>query len=184
MSTDYPPTLFLARRPEVAAAVYVVMVFALIFSTWSALSGIYDRRSEVAATTETLHQLEGRNRSAQNNSATAVGQIPSGSPFLEGQTVTQAGAALLQRVANAVSQVSGSVLSTQVDLLGPQSKDGYVSVLANCEVQQPALQRLLYDIEAGMPFLFIDQLSVEVPNTDGGPLRVTLAVSGQWQILK
>ena len=34
---------------------------------------------------------------------------------------------------------------------------------ANCEVDQPSLQQLLYNIESGMPFLFIDQLVVQAP---------------------
>jgi general secretion pathway protein M len=44
---------------------------------------------------------------------------------------------------------------------------------------------LLYDLEAGMPFLFVDQLVVQSPATASGSangkLRILLAVSGQWQ---
>ena len=38
-----------------------------------------------------------------------------------------------------------------------------MSLIASCEVDQPALQQLLYDIEAGMPFLFVDQLEAQAP---------------------
>jgi general secretion pathway protein M len=52
-------------------------------------------------------------------------------------------------------------------------------------MEQPALQKLLYDLEAGMPFLFVDQLVVQAPvtlTTSGdGRLHVLIAVSGQWQ---
>ena len=68
---------------------------------------------------------------------------------------------------------------------GVQSKDGYVSVLASCEIDQAALQRLLYDIEAGMPYLFIEQLVAQAPlasaKQEGGRMRVLLGVSGRWQ---
>ena len=106
--------------------------------------------------------------------------IPAGSPFLEGQTVTIAGAALLQRVAGAVTKVGGNVLSSQVELQGMQAKDGYVNLIASCEVEQATLQQLLYDIEPGMPFLFIDQLVAQVPTsgTKGGRMRVLISVSG------
>jgi general secretion pathway protein M len=44
---------------------------------------------------------------------------------------------------------------------------------------------MLYEIEAGMPFLFIDQLVVQTPNVSSdsgtGRLRILLAVSGQWR---
>jgi general secretion pathway protein M len=79
-------------------------------------------------------------------------------------------------------------LYTQVDLEGPQSKDGFVSVTVNCEVAQPALQQLLYDVEAGMPFLFVDQLVAQGPAVPGttpeGKLRILISVSGQWQASK
>jgi general secretion pathway protein M len=44
---------------------------------------------------------------------------------------------------------------------------------------------LLYDLEAGMPFLFIDQLVVQAPSnfdtSAEGKLRVLLTVSRQWK---
>ncbi len=99
--------------------------------------------------------------------------------------MTVAGASLLQRVAGAVAKVGGSVLSSQVELQGTQAKAGFVGVIASCELDQPALQKLLYDLEAGMPFLFIDQLVVQAPVASSsdpeGRMRILLAVSGQWQ---
>jgi general secretion pathway protein M len=38
-----------------------------------------------------------------------------------------------------------------------------VGLVVSCEIEQPELQKLLYDIEVGMPFLFVDQLDVQVP---------------------
>ena len=103
--------------------------------------------------------------------------------FLEGATVTVAGAALLQRVAGAVTKFGGNVLSSQLDVQGTHAKAGFVSMIASCELDQPALQPLIYDLEAGMPFLFIDQLAVQASTTPSseGKLRILLAVSGQWQ---
>jgi general secretion pathway protein M len=99
--------------------------------------------------------------------------------------VTIGGANLLQRVAGSVARFGGNILYTQVDLQGTQSKDGFVSVTVSCEVEQPALQQLLYDLEAGMPFLFVDQLVAQGPAVPGttpeGKLRVLISVSGQWQ---
>jgi general secretion pathway protein M len=57
--------------------------------------------------------------------------------------------------------------------------------VASLEIAQPELQKLLYDIEAGMPYLFVDQLTVSAPDTvtrgEGGRLRVVMGVTGQWQ---
>ena len=66
-------------------------------------------------------------------------------------------------VADAIAHVKGNVLSSQVDLQGSHSKNGFIDVIVSCEVEQQALQRLLYDLEAGMPFLFIDQFVAQAP---------------------
>jgi general secretion pathway protein M len=57
-------------------------------------------------------------------------------------------------------------------------------MVANCELDQSALQPMLYDLEAGMPFLFVDQLDIQVANVGEGKLRFLLGVSGQWQGVK
>jgi general secretion pathway protein M len=174
----------LARYPGVATLAYGLAVVALLLIAWSAFSDLYGRYLDYAAATELLDQIEGRRPAAPGVNARADA-TPTGSPFLEGPTVTVAGAALQQRITGAVTKVGGNVLSSQVDLEGSKAKQGYVSLVASCEVEQPALQQLLYDLEAGMPFLFVDQLVVQAPQTgtgeDGGRMRVLLGVSGQWQ---
>jgi general secretion pathway protein M len=175
---------YIYRSPIVATSLYFGVLFALLFATWSALSDLYDRDAALAAATAFTDQLEARrpNDTARRSDSDAA---RAGSPLLEGPTVTVAGAGLLQRVAAAVTQVGGTELSSQVDLQGTQSKEGYVSVIVNCELEQSALQNLLYDLESGMPYLFVDQLVVQAlssPNSaPSGRLRVLLAVSGQWQ---
>ena len=55
-------------------------------------------------------------------------------------------------------------------------------MVVSCEIEQSALQQLLYDLEAGMPFLFIDQLMVQAPvvGVQESRTRVLLSVSGLW----
>jgi general secretion pathway protein M len=173
-----------ATSPWLAAVAYAGIVFALLFLVITSIADILGRREEVASSTAMLEQLEGR-RPAAARGQPVDPSMPSGSAFLEGATVTIAGAALIQRVAGSVTKFGGNVLSSQVELKGTQSKAGYLSILASCEIDQVGLQQLLYDLEAGMPFLFIDQLVVQAPSTlsssGSGKLRILLAVSGQWQ---
>ena len=171
--------------PILATVAYAGLVFALLFLVVTSIVDILGQRAAVASSAAMLEQLEGR-RAAASGGRPAEVLMPSGSAFLEGATVTIAGAALLQRVAGAVTKLGGNVLSSQLDLQGTQSKAGFVSMVASCEIDQPALQPLIYDLEAGMPFLFIDQLAVQAPTTSSGEgkLRILLAVSGQWQGVK
>ncbi|MEJ0078893.1 MAG: type II secretion system protein GspM [Alphaproteobacteria bacterium] len=168
-------------NPLLAVLGYGAIVLVLVAMAWSGVAEILDRRQAIAASSDLLAQLEGRKPSARTGGAES--QVPTGSPFLEGQTLTVAGAALLQRVADAVAKVGGNVLSSQVDVQGVQAKDGYVSVLASCELDYAALQKLLYDLEAGMPFLFIEQVVAQTPQTgpvEGGRMRLLLSVAGRW----
>ncbi len=176
---------YLARFPIAAAILYAGLVFVFIITAWSTASDLFERRAEVSAAADILSQLEQRNRARSRPTVNPEIPAATGSPFLEGPSVTVAGATLLQRVASAVTRVGGNIVSSQVDLQNNQAKAGFVSVIANCEVDQPALQQLLYDIEAGFPFLFVDQLVVQAPTTStstpGGKVRLLLGVSGQWQ---
>ena len=167
--------------PLLSVTGYIVVVIVFIAMAWSGLSDILERRQAIAASADLLAQLEGRKPAARTG--TSETQVPTGSPFLEGQTLTVAGAALLQRVADAVAKVGGNVLSSQVDVQGLQAKDGYVSVLASCELDYTALQKLLYDLEAGMPFLFIEQVVAQTPQSgsvETGRMRLLLSVAGRW----
>ena len=154
------------NQPLAAAACFAAVIALLLFAIVSSLSDVLSQRAEVNASTVMLEQFEGRHATASHNEPGSVG-APTGSPFLECATVTVAGAALLQRVTAAVTKIVGSVLSSQVDLQGTEAKAGFLSVIASCEIDQPGLQQLLYDVEAGMPFLFIDQLVVQAPSSFG-----------------
>jgi general secretion pathway protein M len=180
MSIDHP-----SRRkwlPAVATFGYGVLVATLLYLVGGAIADLLERRAAVATSADILEQLQGRRA---RNAADAAGGLPAGSPFLEGPTVTVAGATLLQRVATAVTRLGGNILSSHVELEGPQSRAGFVAVTASCEIEQPALQQLLYDLEAGMPYLFVDQLVAQAPvasvGSQQGRMRVMLTVHGQWQ---
>jgi general secretion pathway protein M len=174
----------IATSPMVSVAIYLGLVVALLFIIVTSIADVLDQRSQVASAAAMLEQFEGRRPAAVRGSSDNV-TVPSGSAYLEGATVTIAGATLLQRVAGAVVKYGGNVLSTQLDLQGAPSHTGFLSMIASCEIEQPQLQQLLYDIEAGMPFLFVDQLQVQTPLTasgsGGGKLRILLVVSGQWR---
>ena len=160
--------------PPIAALLYAAVVIVLLWMMGSTIAAVLAQREQYDGATTLLAQIEARKSPSVRGGANDA-SVPSGSPFLEGATVTVAGAGLVQRVAGAVTKVGGSVLSTQVDLQGS----------ASCEVDQPGLQQLVYDLEAGTPLLFVDQLVVQAPpavvSTGEGRLRVLLTVSGQWQ---
>ncbi len=183
-TADHSSDRYLARYPYAAVAVYVVLAAGLVFAIWIAIANILETRAALNSSIDILSQLERRGQAGDAANAPA-GAVPAGSPFLGGDTITVAGAVLLQRVAGAITRYGGVVQSSQVDLQGAQSKDGFVTLLVNCEMEQPNLQKVLYDLEAGMPFLFVDQLVVQGPRESavagGARMQILVAVSGQWK---
>lgn len=169
--------------PLLAPAIYLGALVVLLFTLTASLSDLLDQHGDVAASRAMLEQLEGRRPAVSG--APGDTTIPSGSAYLEGATVTVGGATLLQRVAGSVMKFGGNVLSTQLDVSNSPAKAGFISMLASFEIEQPQLQQVLYDLEAGMPFLFIDQLVVQTPVSSSeegaAKLRVLLGVSGQWR---
>jgi general secretion pathway protein M len=172
-------------RQAVAATSYSIIVAGLLASAaWLAL-GLYDDSSEVASLRERLRQLDQRAATGQRMLGPAM-EAEAGSPLLEGATITLAGAALQQRMERAVARAGAELLSSQVELESPTGGPGFLSLSADIEMPKPALQALLYDIEAGMPYLFVDSLAVQssaaAPENDRkGRLHVALAVSGKWE---
>ncbi len=195
MLQAHPIRQLLTRERLIPAAGFAAVISGLVIIAWLSLVSLASDYAEYSSAAELLERLEGRRPPA---ALTGHGTGLPGSPFLEGQTVNVAGAELQQRVAAAVKEVGGSVLSLQIDSQVSETRPGYVSLSANCEVEESALQPLLYDLESGMPFLFIDQLVVQVPQTgvginsqigvgsDAGSarMRVQIDISGQWQVRK
>ncbi|MGO9672599.1 MAG: type II secretion system protein GspM [Methylocella sp.] len=165
---------------------YIAIVIGLSTAIITSLAGLNDDYADFSAAAARLAALDGHGRAGDRSDG---GPDMQGSPFLDGPTVTIAGADLQRRVAGAVAAVGGNVLSSQIDLQGSQASEGYVILSASCEITQDALQPLLYDLEAGMPFLFVEQLVVQAPQaagaeSEGKRMRVQIDVAGQWLVAK
>jgi general secretion pathway protein M len=181
MNMNHRPAIT-SLRAAIAVGIFIGLIGVLLATTWIALSIIGERRATVLAAENMLAQLERRSPLGGKDGQAPLAGAPTGSPFLEGQTLTVAAAALLQRIGGAVSGIGGNVLSSQVELQKTDSKDGWIGLVVSCEIEPGSLQQLLYDLEAGMPFLFIEQFVVQAPviGVEGGRMRISLSVSGLW----
>ncbi len=173
---------YIAHYRSIPALCYGAVVLTLVMTTLFAVTNIFQRHHAIFETAEALTRLEHRTPASSAQLGREAGDAPQGSPFLEGQTITVASAALLQRVTAAITRVGGNVVSSEVEPQDVQSADGLVRITTTSELEQKAVQQLLYDIEAGMPFLFVDQFLAQAPQpaNEGGRMRVVLEVSGLW----
>ena len=177
MTNAHSIARYLARYPNIAAAAYVAVVVAALLVVILAIVSISDGYRARDTSAGTLAELEQR---ASSNASALGSSAPAGSPFLQGQTATVATATLLQRVTDVIAHTKGSITSSEVDGTGGQSTTDRVKIIVACEIEERALQQLLYEIEAGAPYLFVDQLVAQAPESAGGRLRVVLRISGLW----
>ena len=187
MSATSLTTAWSSRRQWLALLTYLVVLaglaaaaFVMISNLLGSLAALDESRAALARFDRQLQRFAGR----QDSASPAI----NAPPFLTGKTITIAGAALQERVETAVKKAGGNVLSSQVDLQGPHAAEGFVGLTESLEIDQAALQPLLYDLEAGMPYLFVENLAIQAPQAfgeaEGAPMRVLIAVSGQWRELQ
>ena len=100
------PRLVIGRRQALAVVAYVGVVIALLAISLFLIADLRDKAAEIAAAQMRLDQLSERSRPSSSASIASNAGV-SGSPFLDGQTITIAGAALQQRVEAAVAKAGG-----------------------------------------------------------------------------
>lgn len=173
-----------SRRQWLALLTYVILLIGLLATAIGSISNLLE---SFAAFKESRAALARLDRQLQRSSTRqdSLNAAVLGPPFLSGKTVTIAGAALQERVEAAVKKAGGNVLSSQIDLQGPHSAEGFIRLTESLEIDQASLQPLLYDLEAGMPYLFVENLAIQAPQAfgeaEGAPMRVLFVVSGQWR---
>lgn len=170
------------RRPLAAGASYALALIVLVAFGASSWLGLWNSWTALSEATELRDQLNARTRPGGLEFSASP---PAGAAFLEAQTLTVAGAALQQRVGAIIAESGGSVLSSQVDVQGPQAASGRVGLVVSCDLDQTGLQKALYTIESGMPVLFVEQLFVQAGQAGepgkGGRMRVQIGVAAQWR---
>jgi general secretion pathway protein M len=177
---QHSAAVYISRRPTLAAAIYMAVIALLVVMTSLQLMGISESKSERNASLERLARLEAHRTHPNSREASGDELWPGGSALLEGSTVTIADAGLLQRVSNSIAKVNGSVESSELEAPLPEAKDHLIRATATFEIPQSMLQNVLFDIEGGMPFLFVEQLLVNPISEDGRRVRVVARVSGRW----
>lgn len=171
-----------SRNALLATAAYALALGLLLAIGLGACASLWQSWSDYSSAADNLENLRARKGLAGLRFTT---QPPAGSAYVEGQTATVAGAALQQRIGSTIAEAGGAVLSSELDLHGASADGGRIALTVTSDMDQPGLQRALYEIEAGMPVLTVDRLSVQ---TAGGEeksaaprLRVQISVSGAWR---
>jgi hypothetical protein len=166
-----------ALRQSLTAAATVAIVALSLGGAVSAALSLRSMQATVAELDEQAGALQAREA--------RLGARPGGAPVasreFQAGTITQAGAALQQRVGAVIAGAKGRLISSRVDI-ETHSAERRIALAAELSIAEPDLQSLLFELETGRPCLFVDSLEARAAEASGdnAALRVSLSVSGQW----
>jgi general secretion pathway protein M len=151
-------------RRFVAVGLLALVALALYsFVVGPLLASYADSRRQVADSRATLARYEDIGRDTpklQTQLDELHRQGASAAGYLDGQNETLVAASLQERLKSAVVQTGGHLNSTQVLASTEKGQTRRVVVRGQMQMNLAALQRVLYTLESGSPYLFIDNLDV------------------------
>ena len=150
----------LARAtPALALVLYVGLAIAGLMTILFDWQDLRARQESVAATRDRAALFSARGGPARPDAP--PDDLPRGGAYLAGDRLSVASADLQKRVSTAVAQAGGSVLSSQLERQEAKDQDTGVELNVECDIDQPGLQRLLYELESTGPFLFVEALNIK-----------------------
>jgi general secretion pathway protein M len=176
----------LTREQGIAIGAFCAFVLICVaIVTWS-LQMRFDATQELSEQQNLLARLEGGARSKAGPGGPAKATAAPAAAFLDEPTLGLASATLEAHITQLASQhatlVSFSVQSSNA----PDSADS-VRIEASMDITLGALQILLYDLETGTPYVFIDSMSVrpavgaKQADAVNAALRVTVGLHALWR---
>ncbi len=179
-----------SRQVLVAVAAFVGLAFAVIL--WGAvyLVAMHNLQTEFETKSQTLNLLKRQTLPRLSGGGNGVQQAV-GEAVISAPTETVAASELHKSVLAALERAGGAVHSIQAEATTDVAGEGLRRLNAQIAFDGSigALQKVLFDLETAIPFIFIDSLLVQ-PTTTSGPatkpgeaLRVTLVASSYWKNL-
>lgn len=108
--------------------------------------------------------------------------------YLSGGSATLASANLQQHLVKSIATASGKLIETSVADLGDgptEAPDSRVGIRTSFDIDNRGLLTFLHELEAGLPIVFVDRISVRRLADDAGNgaelLRVDLDAVARWK---
>jgi hypothetical protein len=140
---------------------------------------------ELSDRQDVLSRLEARLGSkSQPHDKVRAGVAPAAA-FLDASTPGLAGAELQAYIARLADR-HAALVSFGTQAAGGEDAAGAVRVDASLEISLGALQVLLYQLESGTPYVFVDSMTIRATTgaaagAQNAPLRVTLGLRALWR---
>jgi hypothetical protein len=176
------PTM--TREQLGAAAALLVVLLGCVLTAGYALWARFDAAEELSERREVLSRLA---RGAADGGSPGQAKVAQAPPtaFIDAPTQGQAGAQLQSYFSRLALAQQATMTSSGVEAPTQEAPDA-IRIQATLEISLDALQALLYQLEAGTPYLTVDSIGVQTSSAAArqspheAPLRVTLMLRGLW----
>ena len=174
------------RRLALFALAGVLAAAALPpFLALQARSDALTERAEAEAQLDRLMSAE-RRAAAKTKGLAEIGQAPP-EAFLNAQTPGLATAQLEAHVSDLAATVRANLVSSAAQQQDRSDEPGAIRIQANVDLDYDALQALLYELEAGAPYIFVESMTVRpagassVGRAGPGLMRASLGLKALWR---
>ena len=172
-------------NPTIALGALLLLVVTCALAIAGTVSMRARAVHELAEQLTLLSNLEHRAR-AQGGGEVASAATAPASAFLEAPTQGLASAQLQGYLSQLVAAQHGTLISAGAQPWRDDDAAEAIRVLATLDVSSVSLQALLHRLETGVPYVFVDALTVQAPGalvlrSDDPLLRVTLTVGALWR---
>jgi general secretion pathway protein M len=174
----------LNREQMISIGALILLLLVCVIGVAAALQVRSDAVQELAERRDIVLRLGARSLSATE--ADGRTKAPSAA-FLDAPTAGMATAQLQVYLSQVTSRQNAILISFGVEPARRDDSPDSIRVQATLDVSQKALHELLYQLESGTPYVFVDSLTAQPastsgPGTAGDPiLRLMLNLRALWQ---
>jgi len=175
--------LRLDREQAVSVAVLAVMLLACVFVAGLSVQMRSDAGRELAERRELLSRLQTKMRADTGRSNVAAPPTA----FLDAPTQGIASAKLQAYLAQLADLQHAGLMSSGGEAAKRDEAPDTIRLQATLDMNLEALRGLLYQLESGTPYVFVDALTVQPASATAGhaiedpQLRATLSLRAFWR---
>jgi len=175
----------LDRQQSIAIGALALVLLACVASVALTLAARADAADELAERRNVLERLEARVRPPGEAGQPSKAATAPAEAFLAATTPGLAAAELEAYVARLADR-NAALVSFGTQAAAGEEAAGVVRIEASLDISLLALQGLLYQLESGTPYVFVDSMTVRSPTVAVGAsgqeaLRVTLGLHALWR---
>ena len=183
-------TTQLSSRRQALGAVAAFFGLLLAVLLWSVtfVKANADLQRQFDAKSRVLDSLRGQALPNATVDGKALALTPQ-STVISAPTETIAASELHKSILRSLEQAGGAVHSIQAEATTDSTGDGLrrLNAQINFDGSIETLQKVLFDLETALPFVFVDSIVIQIAPTStlgakaGQSLRVTLVASSYWK---